>query len=201
MNEFENKFKQLGVKFCYNEKIYDYSNLEFIVVGDNPGNEELKQKRFFIGTSGQKLRNHFQFNNLTDNFDEKCIVFNKTFISTAKTQDLEVIKKKIGEELFNNIQIHIAKEVASISNKFNIPILVFGKSNIGPNLLFDSFWGELNKATNNKENILVFNHPSHDHFFIEWNKFKKQFETLTPKQLLRKIGTLNTFILNNKYDK
>lgn len=201
MNEFENKLHQFGVKFCYNEKEYDYSILEFIVVGDNPGDEEYKMKRFFIGTSGQKLRSHFHINHLTDNFEEKCIVFNKTFISTTKTRDLHDIKEKIGEDLFNNIQIHTAKEVANISNKFNIPILVFGKSNIGPSLLFDTFWKELNKTINNRQNILVFNHPSYDHFFIEWNRYNQQFGSLTPKELLSRIGTLNSCIINDKYIK
>lgn len=197
--DFNNRLDELGIKYCFNEQTYDFSKLKFIIVGDNPGDTEYEKKRFFIGPSGQKLRTHFQTNELVENFDNECIIFNKTFISTTRTDDLEPIKESIGREYFDSIQICFAKEIASVSNEFKLPILVFGKGKIGPNLLFDSFWKALNKASDNKENILVFNHPSYDQFFKEWDKFKNELKIDSSIELLRQIGTINARNINNKY--
>jgi hypothetical protein len=199
--EFNNRLDELGVKYCFNEQHYVLSKLKYIIVGDNPGNTEYIKKRFFIGASGQKLKKHFETNKLIDNFDSECIIFNKTFIHTTKTEELEIIRKIIGMEIFDNIQIHCAKEISKISNEFNIPILIFGKSKIGPNLLFDSFWKAINKFTDKKENILVFNHPSYNHFFSEWNKYEKDLKMELSPELLKQIGTINSKNIISKYIK
>jgi hypothetical protein len=199
--EFNTRLDKFGVKYCFNEQVYDFSKLKFIIVGDNPGNTEYKEKRFFIGPSGQELRRHFKLNGLTADFDNECIIFNKTFIHTAKTVELKSIVEQIGKVLFDDIQVYCAKEIAAISNKFNLPILIFGKSNIGPKLLFDSFWKAINKFTDNKENLLVFNHPSPPYlqFDKEWDKYKNEFNLDSSLTLLRRIGLINSDSINNKY--
>ena len=53
---------------------------------------------------------------------------------------MKPLKDEIGQELFDNIQKYCAKQIAELSNELNLPILIFGKSNLGPNLLFDAFW-------------------------------------------------------------
>lgn len=201
--EFNTQLDNYGVKYCFNEQVYDFAKLKFIIVGDNPGNTEYKEKRFFIGPSGQELRRHFKSNGLTTDFDNECIIFNKTFIHTTKTIELEPIAEQIGKVLFDDIQTYCAKEIAEISNKFNLPILVFGKSNIGPKLLFDSFWKAINQFNDNKENLLVFNHPSPPYlqFDKEWDKYESQFKTDLPIALLKRIGTINSENINNKYIK
>jgi hypothetical protein len=198
--DFINRLNELGIKYCFNEQTYDFSKLKFIIVGDNPGDTEYEKKRFFIGPSGQKLRNHFQTYELVENFDNECIIYNKTFISTTKTNDLKHIKESIGREYFDSIQIYCAKEIATVSNEFKLPILVFGKRNLSPNFLFESFWKALNKASDNKENILVFKHPSYNHFFKEWDdKLKDQIKIDSSIDLLRQIGTFNSRNINIKY--
>ncbi len=201
--EFNTQLDKFGVKYCFNEQVYDFSKLKFIIVGDNPGNTEYKEQRFFIGPSGQELRRHFKSNGLSTDFDNECIIFNKTFIHTTKTVELEPILKQIGEKLFDDIQIYCAKEIAEISNKFDLPILIFGKSNIGPNLLFDGFWKAINQFTDNKEKLLVFNHPSPPYlqFDKEWDKYKNEFSTDSSLTLLKRIGLANSENINNKYKK
>ncbi|MGQ7946848.1 uracil-DNA glycosylase family protein [Flavobacterium sp. WC2509] len=191
ITKFIEELKKLNVEYCLNEQVYDYKKLKYIIVGDNPGKTEKKENRFFIGASGQKLRKHFESNKLVDDFNNECIIFNKTFIHTVKTEQLESIRINIGIELFDNIQIHCAKEISKITNEFNIPILIFGKSKIGANLLFESFWKAINEFTIIKENILVFNHPSYNHFFNEWDKYKTDLK-LNSKELLKEIGTINS---------
>jgi hypothetical protein len=197
--EITNRLDDLGIKYCFNEQHYDYKKLKYIIVGDNPGVTEYKENRFFIGSSGKVLRNHFISNKLIKDFDNECIIFNKTFIHTAKTKELEVIKKEIGIELFNAIQLACAKEIAEISNEHNIPILIFGKSQLSSDLLFASFWKGINEFTHKKEHILVFNHPSYNNFLKEWTKYKNEFLRDSPEQLLKHIGLKNTEKLKSKY--
>lgn len=198
-----NLLDEKGVKYCFNEQEYDDKKLKFIIVGDNPGNKEYIEKRFFIGPSGIELRKHFKENNLCHDFDVECRIFNKSFIHTTKTKDLETIIPIVGIELFEEIQIVCANEVAELSNRYSLPILIFGKSNLGKNLLFDVFWKILNQKTLNKENILVFNHPAPPYlkFKEEWDFYNRKLENETPLNLLKKIGTINTQIINNKYQK
>ena len=53
-----------------------------------------------------------------------------------------------------------------------------------------------NDSIINKENILVFNHPSYNHFFSEWDKFKNTYEFDSSIELLKQIGTINSQIIN-----
>jgi hypothetical protein len=203
ITDFEKRLNDFDVKYCFNEQDYDYSKLKFIIVGDNPGNNEFNEKKFFIGPSGKILRKHFSLNNLTTDFDNECIIFNKTFIHTTKTECLKEILNKIGKTLFEEIQKYCANEIACVSNKYNLPILIFGKSLIGHNLLFDCFWKSINKFVNKKENIWVFNHPSPPfrHFNKEWDNFKDDYKSDSSLKLLKRIGKFNAETINLKYKK
>jgi lipopolysaccharide biosynthesis protein len=68
-------------------------------------------------------------------------------------------------------------------------------------LLFDSFWKAINEFTIIKENILVFNHPSYNHFFNEWYKYKIDLKIDSSKELLKEIGTINSKNTIIKYKK
>lgn len=201
ITDLKNQLEKSGVKYCFNEQEYDLKKIKFIIVGDNPGNTEYKENKFFIGPSGQELRKHFKTNDIIQDFDNECIIFNKTFIHTTKTNDLEPISKVIGSNLFNDIQIHCATEIAKLSNEYNLPILIFGKSNLGPNLLFDSFWKAITQIVKEQSNILVYNHPSPPHlqFNKEWDKYKNSLNYSSNLDLLKKIGTINTKIIKSKY--
>ena len=196
--ELANKLDQLSVKYCFNEQEYAYSKLKFIIVGDNPGKTEYETNRFFIGKSGQDLRNHFLETSLITKFDQECMIRNKTFIHTKSTNDLETTMGEIGEEFFNSIQENCAQEIAQISNRFNLPILIFGKSKIGPDQLFDKFWRSINKEVK-LSNILVYSHPAYSRFEQEWNWYKEQLDYKSNIDLLMQIGTINYKKINNKY--
>lgn len=199
--ELTNKLNQLNVKCCFNNQKYDFDKLKFIIVGDNPGKTEFVENRFFIGPSGQELRKHFSNNDLSSDFDNECIIYNKTFIHTPKTKDLAEIEILIGKELFNEPQDLCAKEIADTANKLNLPILIFGKSYLHPDLMFDKFWQSINTYTINKKSILVFNHPSPPYlqFEKEWNRYKGQISYKSNLDLLIQIGKINTKKINNKY--
>jgi hypothetical protein len=196
-----NELDSQGIKYCFNEAVYDYSKLKFIIVGDNPGKTEYLENRFFIGPSGQELRRHFSEKELCSNFDEECIIFNKTFIHTTRTIELEPIQKQVGDEIFSSIQKLCASEIAEIANKYQIPILVFGKSNIGNGLLFESFWEYINSELTDSSKLLVFNHPSPPYlqFQKEWNKFEATLSFDSNLDLLYKIGQINTAKINTHF--
>lgn len=188
-----------NIPFCFNEQEYDYSKLKFIIVGDNPGNLELRTNRFFIGPSGQELRNHFLENGLIHDFDEECITFNKTYIHTTKTGQLTEIRDHIGYDLFNQIQVECANKIINISNEYKLPILIFGISHIKPNRLFERFWITLKSKISNTSKILVFKHPSHNHFKNDWDLAVNIYPNLSPIELLFEIGRKNTDDINNLF--
>ncbi|NRA13637.1 MAG: hypothetical protein HRT57_16975 [Crocinitomicaceae bacterium] len=195
--ELTNKLDQLDVKYCFNEQEYSNDKLKFIIVGDNPGKTEYETNRFFIGKSGQVLRNHFSKKNLVSDFDIECMIRNKTFIHTIATNDLEATRISIGTNIFDEIIENCVNEIAEISNKYNLPILIFGKSKIGPNLLFDKFWQLINQKAI-PSNILVFSHPAYSRFEQEWNRFSNILSYSSSLDLLKQIGEKNSGLINNK---
>lgn len=188
-----------NIPFCFNEQEYDYSKLKFIIVGDNPGNLEFRTNRFFIGPSGQELRNHFLENGLIHDFDEECIIFNKTYIHTTKTEQLTEIREQIGYDLFNQIQVECANEIIKISNEYRLPVLIFGISHIKPNRLFERFWITLKSNISDTSKILVFKHPSHNHFKNDWDLAVHMYPNLSPIELLFEIGRKNKDDINNLF--
>lgn len=202
-NELTQQLEKHHVPYCFNEQHYDFDKLKFIIVGDNPGKTEYIENKFFIGPSGQELRRHFSKYDLSQNFDEECIIYNKTFIHTPKTKDLQAIQEKIGDELFDATQIQCAEEVAEVANRLKLPILIFGKSSIGPKQLFDAFWQSLNQKVNNSEKVWVFNHPSPPYlqFQKEWKKYAEQVPQYSSSDLLKHIGKINTQKIKSKYPK
>ena len=191
--------KEKNIPFCFNEQEYDYSKLKYIIVGDNPGNLEYTSNRFFIGPSGQELRNHFLENGLIHDFDEECIIFNKTYIHTTKTEQLIELRERIGYDLFNQIQEDCANEIVKISNEYKLPILIFGISHIKPNRLFERFWITLKSKLSDTSKILVFKHPSHNHFKNDWDLAVHIYPNLSPIELLFEIGRKNTDDINNLF--
>jgi len=191
--------KEKNIPFCFNEQEYDYSKLKYIIVGDNPGNLEYTTNRFFIGPSGQELRNHFLENGLIHDFDEECIIFNKTYIHTTKTEQLIELRERIGYDLFNQIQVECANEIIKISNEYRLPVLIFGISHIKPNRLFERFWITLKSKISDNSKILVFKHPSHNHFKNDWDLAVHIYPNLLPIELLFEIGRKNTDDINNLF--
>lgn len=155
------------LKFCFNSKFPDVNKVKFIVVGDNPGETEYKENRYFIGSSGTSLKNFFEKNGWVEDFYEECFIFNKTVIHTNKTPELRPIKKA-HPDLFNEIQIKSAQQILETAKEYSLPILVFGKTEIRKNGIFSEFWKELNKSED--ADICVFNHPaSRQHFYNDYN--------------------------------
>lgn len=180
----------MDLKISFDNKQRDFSKIKFIIVGDNPGDEEYLKGRFFIGLSGNILKNHFKKHELVNDFDEECLVMNKTFLSTNSTKELLEVKRKIGEKNFNNILIHTSYEIANYSNNLNVPIIIIGKSELKNGGLFNIFWKNLNNLCEFKDNIYVFKHTSNGNFSKDWKQFERE-SNLKGIDLLKFIGKNN----------
>ncbi len=145
------------------------------------------------------MRNHFIENDISAKFNEECAVFNKTFIHTKQTNQLNEVKQICGESLFNETLNYSAEEIARISNKGKLPILIFGKTLLTYGKLFECFWSTLNLNVSNTRMILVFNHPSRNHFTNEWKLHESILKYKNTKDLLFQIGTLNADKIRTTY--
>lgn len=177
----------MSIKFAFNFRTLDHNKLKFIIVGDNPGKKEFEQNKYFVGQSGAQLRNHFEKGGLVENFDEECLIINKTFLSTEKTNDLKNIKNEIGAESFDKILLHSAYEITSYSKSLDLPVLIFGKSQLGKGKIFHPFWEKLQEICE-PEKIFVFKHPSNSGFASDWNKYRTIYQDKNDLELLYYIG-------------
>ncbi len=151
------------VDIVFNMKSYDFSKIKYIVVGDNPSETEKERQEYFVGSSGKILRNFLEKNRIVSSFEEECMVFNKTFIYTKETKDLEYLK---GEALdtFNKILEFNASQIVNYSELLNVPILIFGCpikqiEREKDKYLFFEFWRKLSELVEEKK-IFVYYHPS-----------------------------------------
>jgi len=195
------QLKRAGVDFCFIQRQYDNQLLKFIVIGDNPGKEEMKQRDFFVGPSGKALRRFFSENGLSSDFNKECRVFSKTCIHTARTHELSIARKKTGRQLFEAILENNASEAAALANMLKLPVLVLGKSQLSKGGLFEAFWHKLQHDLHDRKQLLVFNHPSRNMLAVEWKKYREQFPKLNERDLLEKIGADNAERIGASYIK
>jgi len=153
----------------------DNLKIKYIVVGDNPGKNERENNPYFIGNSGQSLRNFFE-EKLNITFNTEVLVFNKTPIYTNATEKLKNIQRDF---LVKSLEIS-ASTICEIQKELNIPILIFGSSKL--NTIFKPFWDCLIKNIEAKM-IKVYGHPSNGAFFKEWEE-RKNMERLNPLKML-----------------
>ena len=186
--------RSLGITDVQNTNKVDSNKVKFIIVGDNPGIEEVTEKAYFVGRSGKSLSSFFNENNLTENFYRDCLILNKTILHTTATKELLKVREKLGAMLFDELLTLSAKNVAKAHILLKVPVFIFGLSELKPEGLFYSFWRTLASETNSGQ-IFLFKHPSRDHFIKQWKELKKMHPNLRPMELLLLIGTLNI----NKY--
>jgi hypothetical protein len=134
-------------------------NPRYIIVGDNPGKKEKDKDKFFVGSAGIALENFLCKENIVNDFNNECFLFNKTTIHTGRTIDLKALN---GEEqkYFQNNQIQNATDIANCANKNKLPVIILGLSNLEPNKLFSYFWNTLIEKTKDKNKVYVLCHPS-----------------------------------------
>lgn len=179
ISEKQKKYDELILKFekychsnscsLFNEdlKKLKTDEIRYIVLGDNPGNNEKDLNRYFVGKSGIALRSLFEAK-LVEKFSSEVLVLNKTSFPSTTTKELwnMVFSNKI-ECLFIKDQVYMAHFLKELNEILEIRILIFGTpknyESIGitntETTPFATFFKYLRKF-NSFENIFFFNHPS-----------------------------------------
>jgi uracil-DNA glycosylase len=127
INQWQKKYPQWGESIVFNEDLLKLnpSEVRFILVGDNPGKEEQKAKRYLIGTAGQGARRFFEETaHLVDSFDRQVMVLNKTPFFTPSTMDLGELSEV--EALLEESQKYMAQLMVRFQQILGCPLWVTG---------------------------------------------------------------------------
>lgn len=149
-------------------------NLEYIVVGDNPGKTEMKTQQYFQGENTNYIR-HFFKKIYCNDYEKKVLFLNKTPIYTDITSDLSKFSKEC-----DATQIEMADLIKNISVQTGAHVWIFGFSKM--HTLFKKFWINLNDwKIMDPNKIYVFYHPSRGWFW------RKNLSPLLPKMTLKEF--------------
>jgi len=184
-----NKNKTNKVKMVWNDDLKKFikddsllKKVKLIIIGENPGNSELKHKKYFyeFGRSGKILR--ALLSSCDNNYDEKVMFFNKTPIYSSNIKKLKELRIN-NENLFDSAELICAETISNIVTELkktnDLNILFIGLSdgkfkfnkiknmfeyNYDPNKeLFSVFFNSFFKITDIEFNIIP--HLSNGSFF------------------------------------
>ena len=127
ITHWQTNYPQWRESIVFNEDLLKIDPLEvrFILVGDNPGTEEQKEKRYLIGTAGQGARRFFEETaHLEDSFDRQVMVLNKTPVFTPSTMDLGELSEI--EVLLEESQKYMAQLMVRLRLILDCPLWITG---------------------------------------------------------------------------
>lgn len=175
------------------DDITEESDIRLIVIGDNPGKDEQRErnKRYLVGQSGKLAEGFFAKNSeFNTDFRKNVIILNKTPIHTAKTAHLKYLRKYGGKEIraiISESQLYMAQKTARLhqdlctaaASEGTLPELwLVGYAELKQNGLFLEYRTEL-KETYDKsglawERLFVFQHFSMNRFSIDLRNFMRR---------------------------
>lgn len=124
------RYTEINTNHIFNSDYlsFDIEKLKFILVGDNPGQEERKYGRYLIGAAGRMARNFFR-EKIGAEFDKEVLVLNKSTFSTDKTLQLKSVYESEFANEFRENQIYMANFLFNIHKLKNVPVYIMGYSN------------------------------------------------------------------------
>jgi hypothetical protein len=165
-SQFERVFKLPKNQFVANDDWQNSSgNIDVILIGDNPGNQEFKSKKFSQGGTRNIV------NLLLDNFQKNgksVLVMNKSNYYTPNTKALnEILDKKISHPSLNLIKEDIEENARFLENMGeNAEIILFG---VSKSTLTYLFFESLTNNTKNK--IIQLKHPSYNNLAAQIGEY------------------------------
>ena len=101
--QWSSPFSESNLKFVYNQNLdnLQFDKVKYILVGDNPGENELKQEKYLVGEAGLMAKCFFKSELGINSFEDEVLVLNKTPIYSKQTRELNDLykeNKKIIEE-------------------------------------------------------------------------------------------------------
>lgn len=127
ISQWQIRYPQWQERIVFNEDLLKLNPTEirFILVGDNPGKEEQKAKRYLIGTAGQGARRFFEETaHLVESFEKQVMVLNKTPLFTPATMDLGELKEI--ETLLSESQEYMAHLMIRLQKLLDCPLWITG---------------------------------------------------------------------------
>lgn len=178
--KWQKEYPQWADQIVFNEDLLRLSSQEvrFILVGDNPGKEEQKNRRYLIGTAGKGARRFFEETaGLVTSFEKEVMVLNKTPVFTPSTMDLGDLAEI--NSLLEESQKYMASFMIWMQKLLNCPLWITGfggcrnakgEWNLKPaktrplGVFFQSLREEAIKKGINQKEIRFFKHFSYAHF-------------------------------------
>ena len=183
------------------DEITRESQINMIVIGDNPGKDEqlAKNRKYLVGQSGKIAAGFFRKNpELKTDFRTNAIILNKTPVHTAKTSHLKYLCKAGGIELVNLInetQAHMARITAELQQALGCEIWLVGYAELKSRGIFDLYRNELKESytgfPQDWEKVLVFQHFSMNRFLIDLRAFMQNHPELSLSDSIHALGTLH----------
>lgn len=191
------------------DEITEESDIRLIVIGDNPGKDEQRQKnkKYLVGQSGKLAEGFFAKNpEFNIDFRKNVIILNKTPIHTAKTNHLKLIRKNGGNEIrqiISESQIFMAQKTAKLHQDLCITadggaapgLWLVGYAELKGNGLFVEYRSELlgcyDKNGAEWEKVSVFQHFSMNRFSIDLKNFMEKHKELGVVEAAHELGKLH----------
>ena len=188
------------------DEIKEESDINLIVIGDNPGKDEqlAKNNKYLVGQSGKIAAGFFSKHaDLRTDFRKNVIILNKTPVHTAKTKHLSFVEKNGDgsiKSLITDSQIFMAKKTAELHHALladaadgrpELWLVGYGElKNRGVFLRYrDALKSSYADGTDNAwERVFVFQHFSMNRFSIDLNEFCTAHETLGLVDALHALG-------------
>ena len=193
------------------DEVTEESDIRLIVIGDNPGKTEQreKMKRYLTGQSGKIAEGFFMKNaEFNTDFRKNAIILNKTPIHTAKTLHLKYLRKFGGNEIAKIIsesQLFMAEKTAKLHQDLCAAVKtdggitpelwLVGYAELKENGIFTEYKNCLcetyDKASEAWEKIFVFQHFSMNRFLIDLKNFMGKHKDLGIVEAAHELGTIH----------
>ena len=192
------------------DEITQESDIRLIVIGDNPGKDEQreKNKKYLVGQSGKIAAGFFEKNaEFQTDFRKNVIILNKTPVHTAKTNHIKYLLKNGSPEIrkiISESQLYMAQKTAKLHKDL---CMAAGKDGIAPELwlvgyaelkgngLFLEYRDELKKSYENASSewakVFVFQHFSMNRFTIDLNNYMGKNRDLGIIDAVHHLGKLH----------
>lgn len=164
------------------------NGIELVFVGDNPGKTEKKENEYFVGDSGERLKEFIS--NFLKVDEDKCMFLEKSLLSTNKVNEL----RKYQDDRSQKVIAEFIKMIVKLNKRVYICFLGYTDFfNLHEKAIFSVFYNCINETVNNQINQFgVFYHPSVYRVFPNeerklCNQIVKEFENISHNKLTEKI--------------
>lgn len=193
------------------DEITEESDIRLIVIGDNPGKDEQRErnKRYLVGQSGKLAEGFFEKNTeFNTDFRKNVIILNKTPIHTAKTNHLKLLRKNGGKEIREIIlesQVFMAQKTAKLHEDLCNAAAkdggiapetwLVGYAELKNNGLFTEYRDELKNSYDKSgtawQKLFVFQHFSMNRFAIDLKNFMFRNKSLGIVEAVHELGKIH----------